>query len=69
MQALKDVLGRAEERSNLRSLILCTAIVVGLVTVVFGFREFRFLFDPERGGAGTEAIEESTTLQADQGGG
>ena len=68
MQALKDVLGRAEERSNLRSLLWCTVLVVGLVTIVFGFTELRFLIDVDRGGS-TDAIEESATLSADQGGG
>ena len=68
MQTLKDVLGRAEERSNLKSLLFVTALVVGLVTIVFGIAKFQFLFEAERGG-GTESIEESTALSADQVGG
>ena len=68
MQTLKDVLGRAEERSNLKSLVFVTALVVGLVMIVFGITEFRFLFEAERG-SGTESIEESSALSADQGGG
>ena len=68
MQALKDVLGRAEERSNLRSLMFVTALVVGLVRIIFGISEFRFLFDPQRG-SDSESIEESSTLPAGQGGG
>ncbi len=68
MQTLKDVLGRAEERSNLKSLVFVTALVVGLVMIVFGIAKFQFLFEAERGG-GTESIEETSALSADQGGG
>ena len=59
MQALKDVLGRAEERSNLKSLIWCTALVVGLVTVVFGAREMRFLLQPDGSSPAGDTTEEA----------
>jgi len=48
MQALKDVMGRAEEQRNLRSLLWCTLLVVTLVTLVFGVNEFRLLFEIDR---------------------
>ena len=59
MQALKDVLGRAEEQRNLRSLLWCTLLVVTLVTLVFGVNEFRFLFEVDRSddsGDGSAAV-------------
>ena len=68
MQALKDVLGRAEEKRNLRSIFWCTALVVGLVTVIFGISEFRFLFSPD-GSEGGGSSEDASVLKADQGGG
>ena len=64
MQTLKDVLGRAEERSNLKSLLFVTALVVGLVTIVFGIAKFQFLFEAERGG-GREWIEEGREMWGD----
>jgi hypothetical protein len=69
MQALKDVLGRAEEQRNLKSLMWCTLLVVGLVTIVFGASEFRFLFSPDHTSDDGTSIEDSSALQADQGGG
>lgn len=69
MQALKDVLGRAEEKSNLRSFLWCTVLVVVLVTLVFGAGEFKTLFSPDHSQDAGDAIEESSVLQADQGGG
>ncbi len=68
MHNLKDVLGRAEERSNPKALLLCTVVIVALVTLVFGISEFRFLFGPSLT-HDTQTTEESTTLQTDQGGG
>ncbi len=58
MRTLKDVMGQAEERTNLRNVILCTVVVIVLVTLSFGMREFRSLFQkgPEEA---QEVIEET----------
>ena len=57
----------AQEQS-IETLTSSSLSDVGLVTIIFGISEFRFLFDPQRG-SDSELIEESSTLPADQGGG
>ena len=44
MQTLNEILGRKEERQNLRSLGLCVLVTLSLVVASFGAAHLRSLF-------------------------
>ncbi len=55
MQTFKEVLGRREERQNLRSMGLCVLLVLALVFVSYGIVGLRF--SPHR-----QAVEDREEL-------
>ena len=42
MQTLKEVLSRQEERQNLRNVVFCILLVLGLISVSFGVVHIHF---------------------------
>ena len=55
MQTLREILGREDERRNLRSVGLCVLLILVLVAGAFGVVHMQFLFEGEsdtvRGGS------------------
>ena len=49
MSTLKDVLGREIERSNLRNVMACVLLVIGVVAVAFGLVRLKPLVESTAG--------------------
>ena len=49
MQTLREVLGRADERQNLKLALLCYAIVISVVVMVFLVLHFKSPSPPDTG--------------------
>lgn len=60
MQTLKDVFKREDERLNLINVAVCVALIVAIVSFVFGLTEMKFAFQsspPDAVPAAVQATE------------
>lgn len=58
MQTLKDVLGREEERVNLRNMVLCYVVTLLFVFAIFGVTYLKQLSRSESGKASSAPLLE-----------
>jgi len=56
MQTLKEILGREDERLNLRNVGFCVAVVLVLVAIALGVTQLQFLFQGTPESPRTEAV-------------
>ena len=47
MQTLREILGREDERRNLRDVGICVLLVLALIAGAFGVAHMQFLFEGE----------------------